>query len=295
MDSDWDKGSEKGPGKSDSPCGSAGGRPVRVGAVSFLNARPLIYRLAELAPQAELVMDVPSRLADSLACGRLDVALIPSIEYFRSGRYAIVPQIAIAAHGPVWSVRLYCRRPVRQVRSVALDEGSRASVALVKVLFAKHWGVWPEWRPLPLGLPAAEADADAVLLIGDRAMSEPLEGAVEWYDLGEVWLELTGLPFVFAMWVTDRSADLGGLDRALLAARDAGLAAVDQIAAESARRLGISVADAVRYLTQHIHYELGERELEGLRLFRRWAAELELIATEVSLVFYRGSNLATVR
>ncbi len=270
-------------------------RPVRVGAVQYLNARPLIYLLAEMAPHAELSTDVPSRLADSLARHQLDVALIPSIEYFRSQRYAIVPQIAIAARGPVWSVKLYCRRPVRQVRSVALDEGSRASVALVKVLFAKHWRASPQWRKLPLGMPAAEAAADALLLIGDRAMVERPTDAVECYDLGEVWLRLTGLPFVFAMWVTHREADLEGLDRVLVKARDAGLAAAERIAAEAAQSLGISAADAVRYLTEHIHYQLGEAELEALKLFRRWAAELELIGTEVPLVFYRGANLATLR
>src|SRR5437870_2343091 len=99
-------------------------RPVRIGAVAYLNSKPLIYRLPELAPQARLRLDVPSRLSAELAAGRLDVALIPSIDYFRGSGYRIVPGMAIAAHGPVLSVKLYCRVPAERVRSLALDEGS---------------------------------------------------------------------------------------------------------------------------------------------------------------------------
>src|SRR5579885_3350284 len=102
-------------------------QPIRVGAVNYLNTKPLICDLEELAPEAELVLDVPSRLADRLAAGALDVALIPVIEYFRSGKYSIVPDIAIASRGPVLSVTLFSRVPWLAVRRVALDAGSRTS------------------------------------------------------------------------------------------------------------------------------------------------------------------------
>src|SRR4051794_16282976 len=95
---------------------------VRVGAVNYLNTKPLIYNLEALAPQAELSLDVPSRLADRLAAGELDVALIPAIEYFRGERYAIVPEVAIATRGPVLSVTLFSRVLWPEIRSVALDE-----------------------------------------------------------------------------------------------------------------------------------------------------------------------------
>src|SRR5207253_1852214 len=99
-------------------------RPVRIGAVSYLNTKPLIYGLETLAPEAELILDVPSRLADLLADRKLDVALIPVIEYFRAGTYTIVPDISIASRGPVLSVTLFSKVPWTQIRKVALDEGS---------------------------------------------------------------------------------------------------------------------------------------------------------------------------
>src|SRR5262249_34519255 len=149
----------------------------------------------ELAPQAELVLEVPSRLADLLDQGRLDVALIPVIEYFRSGRYSLVPGISIASDGPVLSVTLFSRVPWSQIRRVALDEGSRTSAALTQVLLRKRYGLAPEVVPLPLSAPAEEADADAVLLIGDRAMRACLPGFAHAFDLGQEWHDWTGLPF----------------------------------------------------------------------------------------------------
>src|SRR5436190_13321995 len=110
------------------------GTPVRVGAVNYLNTKPLVCDLELLAPRAELVLDVPSRLADDLAAGRLDVALIPIIEYFRAGTYTVVPNIAIASRGPVLSVTLFSRVPWQEIRRVALDAGSRTSSALAQVI-----------------------------------------------------------------------------------------------------------------------------------------------------------------
>src|SRR5262245_64709370 len=123
---------------------------IRIGAVNYLNTKPLIEDLETLAPEAELVLEVPSRLADLLVDGRLDVALIPIIEYFRAGNYTIVPNISIASRGPVLSVTLFSRVPWKDIRRVALDEGSRTSAALCQVLLRKRHGVHPEFVPLPL-------------------------------------------------------------------------------------------------------------------------------------------------
>jgi chorismate dehydratase len=263
--------------------------------VRYLNSKPLIYRLDELAPEAELMLDVPSRLADGLAAGELDVALVPSIEYFRGSDYSVVPGMSIAAHGPVLSVKLYCRVPVAAVRSVALDAGSRTSVALTRILLDRWHGLRPETRPLPLGVPAEETDADAVLLIGDRAI-RPLElGQVAVYDLGEEWVKLTGLPFVFAMWVARRDAKLTGVARALRRAKHEGTRNVQAIAEREGPPLGLSVAECVQYLTEYIHFDLGPREIEGLKLFYESAVELGLAPGGVSLVFSGRSHLAQVR
>src|SRR5262249_15529358 len=151
-----------------------------------------------LAPDAELVLEVPSRLADRLAEGSLDVALIPAIEYFRAGRYTLVPNISIASRGPVLSVTLFSRRPWSEIRRVALDEGSRTSAGLTQVLLRRRHGVRPELVPLPLDRAAEDIDADAVLLIGDRAMRACLPGFAHAYDLGQEWHDWTGLPFVYA-------------------------------------------------------------------------------------------------
>ena len=123
---------------------------IRIGAVNYLNTKPLIYGLEELAPEAELVLDVPSRLAQLLREEQLEVGLIPVVEYFRAGRYSIVPDIAIASHGPVLSVTLFSRVPWRDIRSVALDEGSRTSAALTQVLLRRRYGVDAKMTSLPL-------------------------------------------------------------------------------------------------------------------------------------------------
>jgi chorismate dehydratase len=123
---------------------------IRIGAVNYLNTKPLICDLERLAPRAELLLDVPSRLAELLADGRLDVALIPVIEYFRAGCYSIVPDIAIASRGPVLSVTLFSRMPWTEIRRVALDAGSRTSAALTQILLARRYGVSAEIVSLPL-------------------------------------------------------------------------------------------------------------------------------------------------
>src|SRR3954470_13479832 len=190
-------------------------RPIRVGAVNYLNTKPLICDLEELAPEAELVLEVPSRLADLLAAGRLDVGLIPAIEYFRAGNYSIVPGLCIGSRGPVLSVTLFSRKPWSGIRRVALDAGSRTSAALTQILLRKRHGVAPEVTPLAMEQNAEDVDADAVLLIGDRAMRACLPGFVHAYDLAQEWFAWPGLPFVYAVWAVRDGADLAGVDRAL--------------------------------------------------------------------------------
>ena len=146
---------------------------LRIGGVSYLNSKPLLEDLSTLAPDADLLLDYPSRLADDLTAGRLDVALIPSVEYFRGRGYAVVSDACVAARGPVLSVKLYARKPWGSIRSLALDQGSRTSATLARILLAERYGVTPTLQPLPLGQTTRDTDADAILLIGDRAMFPP--------------------------------------------------------------------------------------------------------------------------
>src|SRR5438874_4828627 len=157
---------------------------IRVGAVNYLNSKPLIERLTEFAPSVELSLALPSRLADQLAAGQIDVGLIPVVEFFRGNNYGLVPNIAIASRGPVLSVTLFSRVPWPEVRSVALDEGSRTSAALTQILLRKRYGLNPVVRPLPIDTPADDLGTDAVLLIGDRAMRACLPGYRFASDLG---------------------------------------------------------------------------------------------------------------
>src|SRR5207302_2559411 len=213
--------------------------PLRIGAVNYLNTKPLIYELDQLASEAELVLDYPSRLAVDLEFGRLDVALIPIIEYFRAGTYRLVPNISIASHGPVLSVTLFSRTPWSGIRRVALDEGSRTSAALAQILLHKRYGVHPDLVPLPLDRAAEETDADAVLLIGDRAMRACLPGFEHAFDLGQEWHDWTGLPFVYAFWAVGPDVDLGPVAAALYEAKRRGCRHIGPIAHREAPRLGL--------------------------------------------------------
>jgi chorismate dehydratase len=260
--------------------------PLRIGAVNYLNTKPLICDLDLLAADAELVLDVPSRLADRLGEGSLDVALIPAIEYFRAGTYTVVPGISIASRGPVLSVTLFSRVPWNQIRSVALDEGSRTSACLTQVLVRKRHGARPKVQPLPLDRSAEDVDADAVLLIGDRAMRACLPGFRYAFDLGQEWFDWTGLPFVYAFWAVREGADLGPVTEALHEAKRRGLARVGEIAHREAPGLKLDAGFCRRYLSNIIHFDLGPREQAGLHHYYMLACELGLARRGVSLELY---------
>src|SRR5688572_17536099 len=248
---------------------------MRIGAVSYLNTKPLVYRLAELAPQHELVFDLPSRLADDLAAGKLDVALIPSIEYFQNPGYTIVSDACIACQGPVRSVKLLSRVPLESIRTLALDEGSRTSVALVRILLQERFGRSPQLLPFPIDAAPESIAADALLMIGDRAMHPPRGQFFAEWDLGDVWCRWAELPFVFAMWVAsqgsgarsqergNRGQELAELSATLSQVRDLGVANVEEIAEREHAAVGLSCADCLTYLRDHLHFYLGPRELAG--------------------------------
>ena len=250
---------------------------MRIGAVSYLNTKPLVYRLAELAPRAEVVFDLPSRLADQLAARKLDVALIPSVEYFQNPEYAIISDACIGCRGPVLSVKLLSRVPMDKIRTLALDEGSRTSVALVRILLKERFSLSPQLSPFPLGVAAEKVEADAVLMIGDRAMHPPA-GFVDAWDLGDEWCRWAELPFVFAMWVTRKEmlSELGEIEIALSRARDAGIANLEEIAERESAGVGLSYQQCLSYLRDNLYFFLGPREQRGLELFQKQAIRLGL-------------------
>jgi len=259
---------------------------VRIGAVGSLNARPLTFSLPRLAPHGQMIFDLPSRLADALAEGKLDVALIPSIEYARKAGYAIVSDACIACDGPARSVKLYSRVPPERIRTLALDEGSRASAAMTRIVLAEQFDLEPEIRPLPIDASLEDTTADAAMLIGDRGM-QPTDGTFEFvWDLGEAWSQWTGLPFVFAMWVARPDVDLDGLHETLAAARDEGVKRLAEIARLEAPTLGIPEQECLSYLRNHLDFRLTRRQRQGLELFYELAGRHRLAPAGVELVFY---------
>ena len=267
----------------------------RIGVVTYLNSKPLVEDLDQLLPASPIVFDYPSRLADDLARGRLDVALIPSVEYFNDPDYEIVSDACVAARGPVLSVKLYSRVPLGEIRRLAVDEGSRTSVALVRVLLRERYGVDPHLERLGLGQTTTETTADAVLLIGDRAIAPPKEKFHAVWDLGEEWFQWTGLPFVFAMWVVRADTPLGGAERALTIARDRGIQCLPEIAAREAVRLNLTPDTAYRYLSQNLHYRLGTAERAGLKLFYQLACAAGLVPEGFRIAFRETREEPPVR
>ena len=248
-----------------------------IGAVQDLNTNPLVHGLG--GPGVSLQYDLPSRLADSLAAGRLDVALIPSSEVFRGDAYRLVSDACIGCRGPVMSVKLFFRTRPDRVEHLAVDEGSRTSVALARLLLAERCGVAPRVEVLPLGSDISDTTADAVLLIGDRAIGSPRGSFQLVWDLGDEWCRWTGLPFVFAVWAARRDvpeATIRRVEPLLAAARDSGKAHLASIAAAEAKGHGLTVPQCLGYLRDNLHYDLGLREKAALALFHDRASALSL-------------------
>jgi len=264
------------------PGHEAASRLVRLGAVSYLNAEPSVHGL-ERAPGFRIERDVPSRVAERLHAGEVDLGLVPSIEY-AFGRYAIVPGIAIASRGPVRSVCLFHRGPIEAVRRVALDTSSRASAGLVRVLLHARLGRDLEYVPMAPGLDAMLAAADAALLIGDPALDALSDLAR--LDLGAEWTRLTGLPFVYAFWAGPQGAVSPEGVRTLQAALAQGQGALGAIAARHARGDATRAATYEAYLRDNIVYRLGEAERAGLLEFLRRAHALGLVPAVPELRFH---------
>jgi chorismate dehydratase len=263
---------------------------VRLGAVGYLNARPLVYGL-ERDPRFDLRYDIPAECARLLHAGAIDIGLIPSIEYLRGGvPYAVVPGAAVTSRGPVASVAIYTRRDPQDIQTIAMDSSSRTSVALATVMLRRRFGVTADALGMAPDLDSMLASADAALIIGDIALFlEPANG-VRKIDLGALWTEMTGLPFVYAFWAGWPDALTPADAEALLEARDGGVAHADDVArsfyADDAAREEV----ARRYLRDNIRYTFGDEELEGLRTFYGYAAELGLVSFDGALRFYHAEH-----
>ena len=262
---------------------------TRIGAVSYLNTRPLVFGLEQglAEDKVELSYDVPAKLADRMLADELEIALMPVIELAKMPQLEIVPGLAIGTNGPSRSVLLIAKKSIDDVRTIALDRESRTSNALVQVLCHRVWKIQPEFDA------AGDLEScDAVVSIGDKALfPDPPDGCFV-YDLGGVWTAATGKPFVFATWFVRP----GALDRdvyeALHESRRRGTEAIPLIAADYSWGDYHNPRLAQTYLQKNIRHRLGSVEIDAMRDFYRSAAEIGIIdaAPEPKLALTRWTS-----
>ena len=242
----------------------------RVAASSYLNSAPLIWSFARGARAGEVALltdTAPARCADMLARGMVEAALVPVIEYQRLPEVAVVPGVCVGARRAVRSVVLVTGRDdLRDVRTLALDESSRTSAALAQIMFREFLGRDVQTAPASPDVKTMLAEHDAALIIGDPAMTFAREN-LRVHDLAVLWREFTGLGFVFAMWMAHESAVEAVRRVDFAAARDEGLARLEEIVAEYERELNLPRAELRAYLTENICFDLNEEMRAGLELF----------------------------
>jgi chorismate dehydratase len=263
------------------------GGPVRIGAVGYLNARPLTWALDRAPERWRMRYDLPSVCSGLLLAGEVDLGLVPSVDYLQSDDYRVVGGVGIGSRGRIASVALYTRRPLGEIRRIALDTSSRTSVTLIRVLCRHHFGIDPAFVPHGPDLAAMMRTGDAGLLIGDPAFdADHAALGLRKIDLGEAWEAMTGLPFVYAAWTGRRGAVSAAAVEALQAAQAAGVQATDVIAAEYGRGDASRTARAAAYLRDNVRYGLGPEEAAGLQRFLDYAADLGLAPRRRSLEFF---------
>jgi chorismate dehydratase len=258
----------------------------KVSVVQYLNTAPLVWGMLKGEQQGkfDLSFATPAACADAVKQRKVDVGIIPSIEYQRMEKAQIIAGISIAAKDAVKSVLLLSNVPIAKIQTVAVDNSSRTSAALLRILMRKFYSRFVTVTPLAPKPDDMLKRADAALVIGDPALA--FVGPIaEIYDLGAEWKKFTGLPFVFALWVGYEEARLSRLRKDFEDSRDFGLAHVDDIAAEYAPKLNMDVSTVKVYLTENINYSLDEENRKGLRLFYKLAREVGIITVEKDLYF----------
>lgn len=270
----------------------------RISASSYSNTAPLIWSFLYGANRGkfELILDnAPARSAELLAQNRIDAALVPVIEYQRISNVRLVPEVCVGARERVRSVCLVTRgEELRDVKTVALDVSSKTSVALTKIIFREFLGIEPVYRTAKPNLTEMLADSDCALLIGDPALmisdsgfriadsTEDQRSKIEdqrsqtadrirKFDLAETWKSFTGFGFVFAMWManSDKAETARAIDFA--AARDEGLAHLDEIVSNYETEITLPRDDFKRYLSENISYSIDDSMRRGLELYYRLA------------------------
>jgi predicted solute-binding protein len=241
----------------------------RVGSVSYLNPVPLVWGMMH-GPQRDFVdlsFSIPSVCSRELELGSIEIGLVPVAEIARQG-LEIVPGVGITCFGPVRSILLVSKVPVREIKTFAADSSSRTSVQLARVILRERYGVTPIITPFEPVLEKMLSAADAALIIGDPALHiDPATLPYECLDLGEEWRLLTGLPMVFAAWGGKRGLPFPALEKITRGSYAYGAERIDEIIAQEHHKRGISQELATQYLKKNIRYALGRQEEKGLDAF----------------------------
>jgi len=250
--------------------------PLRVGTVPFLVARPLDCGLGD-EEGIELIPDVPARLVQRLRAGELDVALVSSIELFRQPGYRYLDGLAVAGHDFVASVQVFLRKPIEEVRTLAMDPASRAAATLVRTMLAERDGGPPQYLECKLDEDARTLEADAWLRIGDLALREYLEpNPRPVFNPSQAWREQTGLPFVFATWIVRPDVDIDPWLDAFGRARARGEKKRAEYAVQASQQWDLPLDACRRYLLDECLFEPGPPMRDALAEFQRRAAAIDL-------------------
>src|SRR5882724_3854057 len=276
--------------------------PLRISAISFLNTAPLMWDFEQgeaadkLKEHFEISYTLPALCAEQLKEGTADIGIIPVAAYTEIPDLVIIPDVAIAAKDRVRSILLISKVPLAKIRSVATDDSSRTSAALVEIFLRKFVGLDPGVIRQKPNLEEMLRWHDAALLIGDPALQAQTKGYYA-YDLAEEWRRWTGRPFVFAFWAVRKAAlqnvppDLD-IPRIFQQSRDNGLKHIPEIAASWSTRLDLPEPQITEYLGQNVDYFLDSENLEGLRLFYRYGLECKVLTAAPELHFLAQPKFA---
>lgn len=268
---------------------------VRIGSVPYLNSKVLIHGLEPRGTASDgtpytLELLPPSPLAQKLAAGALDVALVSSVEYFRHPEYTLLPGLGVCGHAEMWSIRLFHRVPLPRLERVGLDPASETTNALLRVILEERHGLKPAYVPLECTAnPLERTDLDGFLRIGDPCLRlmQGVPGCAA-LDLQAEWRALTGLPFVYAAWLVRGGADLRGIPGLLAGAKEKGLKKIDAIASAYHAEAGLDITQARVYAERIVGYAVGPEETSGLMAFQQRLIKLGLLQRERPLELYQA-------
>jgi chorismate dehydratase len=236
---------------------------IKVGIVNYLNTKPMLYGIerSPVLDEIELIKDYPSNIASALLKNEIDVGLVPVAIIPKLKYYELITDYCIGCDGAVASVCLFSDVPLEEVETVLLDYQSRTSVELARLLLRDYWKINPELLPASVDFRQCIKGTTAGVVIGDRALQQRKQSRFV-YDLGEAWKNHTGLPFVFAAWISNKQLD----KEFIQSFNDANKAGVQNIA-EVIQETESDVYDMREYFTNNVSYELNDRKREALQLF----------------------------